>query len=255
MSDEFDIAVYAPSFSDGDVRALATIHGMERAFPDAPLKWEIDKKGIPVALPDRDRWLIDNTRGGGLPLLCNGDESYPVVVSGRDVSGYVAPAHSELTFIHSHLPFDERVVAAAEALLEGVGDGARAYWGVASPARTTLKTIEQTIHPEIPGHPSPPRPQGLPGLKRSFELVSPVIPDRLGWLNYWSSAAAEIIGFTDPARDEDLFFTARQTPGGAWLVRLSEEPLDLDIPAHLEALARAYDRFPVIGGREDPGQY
>jgi hypothetical protein len=29
-------------------------------------------------------------------------------------------------------------------------------------------------------------------------------------------------------------------------------PLDLDIPAHLEALVRAYQRFPEIGGRVTP---
>jgi hypothetical protein len=29
-------------------------------------------------------------------------------------------------------------------------------------------------------------------------------------------------------------------------------PLDLDNPAHLAALMRAYERFPVIGGRSAP---
>jgi hypothetical protein len=29
-------------------------------------------------------------------------------------------------------------------------------------------------------------------------------------------------------------------------------PLDLDNPAHLEALLRAYERFPWIGGRVTP---
>jgi hypothetical protein len=29
--------------------------------------------------------------------------------------------------------------------------------------------------------------------------------------------------------------------------------LDLDTPAHLEALLRAYERFPEIGGRVTPG--
>ncbi|WP_373371211.1 DUF5953 family protein [Stigmatella ashevillensis] len=30
-------------------------------------------------------------------------------------------------------------------------------------------------------------------------------------------------------------------------------PLDLDNPAHLEALLRVYKRFPEIGGRVTPG--
>jgi hypothetical protein len=32
----------------------------------------------------------------------------------------------------------------------------------------------------------------------------------------------------------------------------TEAPLDLDNPAHLDALKRAYERFPVIGGRDSP---
>jgi len=40
--------------------------------------------------------------------------------------------------------------------------------------------------------------------------------------------------------------------GGAWVVPLMAAPLELDTPAHLEALRRAYERFPVIDGREGP---
>jgi hypothetical protein len=36
-------------------------------------------------------------------------------------------------------------------------------------------------------------------------------------------------------------------------VPLTQALLDLDNPAHLEALNRAYERFPEIGGRDSPG--
>jgi hypothetical protein len=36
------------------------------------------------------------------------------------------------------------------------------------------------------------------------------------------------------------------------VVQLADAPLDLDNPAHLEALLRAYERFPRIGGRSAP---
>jgi hypothetical protein len=36
------------------------------------------------------------------------------------------------------------------------------------------------------------------------------------------------------------------------VVRLTDELLDLDHPAHLDALQRAYERFPEIGGRSFP---
>ena len=80
----------------------------------------------------------------------------------------------------------------------------------------------------------------------------PEIPHRLGWLNYWSAAAARAIGFPDPARDADLLSRSRRTATGGWVVRLTDVPLDLDNPAHLDALKRAYERFPEIGGRSAP---
>ncbi|ATB32633.1 hypothetical protein MEBOL_006121 [Melittangium boletus DSM 14713] len=80
-------------------------------------------------------------------------------------------------------------------------------------------------------------------------MHSPEIPHRLGWLNYWSAAAAQAIGFPDAARDADLLSRARRTATGGWIVSLTEAPLDLDNPEHLGALKRAYERFPEIGGR------
>jgi hypothetical protein len=84
------------------------------------------------------------------------------------------------------------------------------------------------------------------------KLTAPEIPWFLGWLNYWSPAAAEAIGFPDPSRDAELLSRARRTATGGWVVRLTDEPLDLDNPAHLDALKRAYERFPEIGGRSTP---
>ncbi|HYO52724.1 DUF5953 family protein [Archangium sp.] len=44
---------------------------------------------------------------------------------------------------------------------------------------------------------------------------------------------------------------ARRTASGGWVVSLTEAPLDLDKPAHVEALKQAYDRFREIGGRAE----
>ncbi len=66
------------------------------------------------------------------------------------------------------------------------------------------------------------------------------------------AAAAEVIGFPDPVRDTELLAGAHRTPSGGGLVQLTDAPLDYDNPAHLDALKRAYERFPVIGGRTAP---
>ncbi len=60
------------------------------------------------------------------------------------------------------------------------------------------------------------------------------------------------LGFPDAARDADLLSRSRRTATGGWVVKLTDAPLDLDNPAHLDALKRAYERFPEIGGRSTP---
>jgi len=56
-------------------------------------------------------------------------------------------------------------------------------------------------------------------------------------------------GFPDPTRDAALLSRARRTPTGGWIVRLTDAPLDLNNPSHLDALEQAYERFPEIGER------
>ncbi|AEI66637.1 hypothetical protein LILAB_23710 [Corallococcus macrosporus] len=130
-----------------------------------------------------------------------------------------------------------------------MAEGARAFWGHATPDAASGDIAEQ-IAPTLEGPPSPPR--GLPALKLFAHIRSPEIPYYLGWLNYWSATAAQAIGFPDLARDEDLLSRARRTTSGGWVVKLTDAPLDLDNPAHLDALLRAYERFPEIGGRSAP---
>ena len=141
------------------------------------------------------------------------------------------------------------VISAAGDVLERVAEGARAFWGHATPDAAALDIAYQ-IAPTLEGPPSPRR--GLPALKLFERIRSPEIPYYLGWLNYWSAAAAQAIGFPDPARDAELLSRARRTPPGGWVVQLTDAPLDLDNPAHLDALKRAYERFPEIGGRSAP---
>jgi hypothetical protein len=137
-------------------------------------------------------------------------------------------------------------MAAAADVLTAIGEGARAYWGHATPFNATVEISRQTVDPvRKPGVP----PRGLPALKFPDSIRAPEIPRRLGWLNYWSAAAAQAIGFPDPARDAELLSRARRTAAGGWVVRLTDAPLDLDNPANLDALKRAYERFPEIGGR------
>ncbi|MCY1035265.1 DUF5953 family protein [Corallococcus sp. BB11-1] len=243
------IIVYAPALLARDGRALAVVHGMERTLPGLRLDWEVSEDGRTVALPQRDTWLAERTRDGGFPLVCNGDERFPVMIYGLQTPVRQAPGGQPLLDVHAELPLDEVVIAAAADVLGGVAEGARAFWGHATPSGAGVEIARQTRDPvHKPGGP----PRGLPALKLPEKIRSPEIPHRLGWLNYWSAAAAHAIGFPDPPRDAELLSRARRTATGGWVVQLTDAPLDLDNPAHLDALKRAYERFPEIGGRAAP---
>jgi hypothetical protein len=244
-----DIIVYAPALVGNDRRTLDIVHGMEKALPGLRLEWRLSDGGRPIALPQRDAWLAEKTRDGKFPLLCNGDESYPVTVNGRERSGRRSPGGQPLFEVNAELPLDERVSASAAAVLEGVAEGACALWGRATPDDAALDIAYQTA-PTPEGPPSPRR--GLPALNLPEHLRSPEIPSHLGWLNYWSAASARTIGFPDPTRDAELLSRARRTASGGWVVQLTDAPLDLDDRAHLDVLKRAYERFPEIGGRVTP---
>jgi hypothetical protein len=253
MSDNknsFTLGAYAPVLMGNDSRPLAVAHGLERALPGLRLGWTMTEAEGLIPLPQRDEWVrTQKMADGGLPFLCNDDENQVVTLTGWEIPAGQCPGNQPQLKVSASLPLDEAVIAAAVDILVGVAEGARALWGHLTPDSVMLDIADQT-GPKLYGPEKPPR--GLPAIKFPAELPSPEIPEFFGWLNYWSAAAASAIGFPDPARDADLLSRARRTETGGWVVRLTDAPLDLDNPAHLDALKRAYERFPEIGGRSTP---
>jgi len=245
--DDMGLTVYAPALVGNDLRPLAVVRGMERAFPGLRLEWTISDEGRLVPLPQREAWLAQGRLdGSGFPLICNGDEGYRVTISGWERPAGISPAGQPQFEIHAALPPNAVGIAAAADVLEAVAERARAFWGHVTPFNASVEISRQTSDPvrkpEVP-------PGELPALKLSEDLRSPEIPHCLGWLNYWSAAAAQAIGFPDPSRDAELLSRARRTASRGWVVRLTEAPLELGNPAHFATLLRTYERFPEIGGR------
>ncbi len=243
------LIAYAPALVGDDSRPVAVVHGMERAYPGLRLGWRISEQGQFIPLPQRDATVARERPDGGFPLISNDHESALVTVTGLESSAISSPGGQAQLEVHARLPLAPEGIAAAADVLEAVAEAARAYWGHATPSRAGLDIARQTKN--WAANPQPP-PRGLPALKLSWDIPSPEIPHRLGWLNYWSAAAARAIGFPDPARDAEMLSRARRTATGGWMVRLTEMPLDLDNPAHLDVLLRTYERFPEIGGRVTP---
>jgi hypothetical protein len=241
VENEIGIIVYAPDMVDDDDRPLAVVRGMERAFPGLRLEWRITDKGELVHLPQRDAWVNHVTELRPLRMVCNGDENDLVTLWGSRIPALLRTGVKARSDFHAELPHNAAGVAAAPDVLEAVAEAARAYWGRATPFNASVDIVSR----------HPPR-RGLPLLKDPDALRSPEVPWHLGWLCYWSAAAARVIGFPDPARDAELLSRSRRTASGGWVVQLTDEPLDLDKPEHLDALKQTYERFPEIGGRSAP---
>ena len=247
--DQIGMIVYAPALAGDDRRTLAVVHGMERAHPGLRIGLMISDEGQLIPLPDRDAFVARESSRGEMPPLRSTDDDFRVSVTGWGIPAGLCPGGRAQFEFHVALPLSAAGSAAAAELLEAIAENARAFWGHATPFNAGVDIVRQTKN--RPDKREPP-PRGLPVIKSPSAMRAPEIPHRLGWLNYWSDAAARTIGFPDPARDAELLSRARRTATGGWVVQLTDAPLDLDNPAHLDALKRAYERFPEIGGRSTP---
>jgi hypothetical protein len=114
------IIVYAPALVGNDGRTLAVVHGMERTLPGLRLEWKVSADGRPIALPQHDTWLVEGTKDGRVPLVCNGDKSFPVTIYGLQTPARQAPGGQPLLDVHAELPLADAVIAVAADVLGGV---------------------------------------------------------------------------------------------------------------------------------------
>ncbi|MHA7627349.1 DUF5953 family protein [Corallococcus sp. M7] len=253
MEDGFTLLLgaHGPALVPGDDRGVLAVRAMEQAFPDLNLSWTTGEEGQFVPVTQRDAWIAQQLRAGGIDILCNGDDAFLVTLNSysqlrpRDDSASQRP-HYE---VHAEWPMEPPGLRVARPVLAVVAEAVRAFWAHVTPNHAALDISMQRSPLEgVPGNPR----RGLPLLKHPDELRAPEVPYHLGWLNYWSDATTRRLGFPDAARDAELLTRSRRTTSGGWLVQLTETPLDLDDPTHLDALLRAYARFPEIGGRDTP---
>jgi len=244
----FILHALAPALAPDDTRPWAVVRAMERGLSGLRLAWMVTAEGI-IPAPEGDARTILPTPDGGFDLYCNESDAHPVTITGMEIPAGLSPGGKPRLDVYAKWPVDAAGQAAAANVLEGVAEAAVSSWGHVTPDNVTQAIWEQISHTSAGPTKSP---RGLPMLKQSLTFSSPDIPGHLGWLNYWSAAAARAIGFPDPARDAELLSRSRRTATGGWVVQLTDELLDLDNPAHLGELLRAYERFPVIGGRAAP---
>ena len=237
-------AEYVPMLKGvGDTRPLALIEVMERILPQDRLDYTVSPDGNPIPVQSREALLRTEALKGEIPLVCNGNEDRLVSVSGHSIPPILAPGSVPILDVIITLPEIPDYYSRADEILQRTCELMDAYWGVESPDETAATIGAQTFFPWAPSEP----PLGLPPLRPPQQLSSPALPYHFGWLNYWSSEAARIIGFFSNLRDLEWFAGYRKGSNGGWLLKLTESPLDLRKPEHLLKLKEAYARFPKIG--------
>ncbi|MEP6861394.1 MAG: DUF5953 family protein [Deltaproteobacteria bacterium] len=232
---------YAPPLVDDDSRVFDIVTALEAAVPGIRLDHVVTRGGTARQLPDRDAFLRDVSARREFPVLFHGDEARHVGVGAHEQPGALMPGREVALEVWLSMPLSEALASLADAVGQ-IGNAARASWGAASPDAVAVTIALQTM---FAGRPLP---AGLPGLLPPDKLRDAFVPHRLGWLNYWSERTAHELGFPDAARDADLLQRSQRV-GKAWVVRLTDEPLDLERDDHRALLRDIYDRFPAIGGR------
>jgi hypothetical protein len=234
---ELVLDAFASPFERNSTRAEPAVRAIEAGW-SVHLIYEVTAEGMRIRHDhDRAAYLASDPRGA-LPFLATPDDEPHATLTGVVEPGLLAPGGVDELHILGKLPPVDAMRAGNG--LEHFSVALAATWAMLTPPAAHATIVEQVIAPgsgEVP-------PSGLPRLDLGEDLPR-YVPRRLGWINYFSDAAATRIGFVDDA----TFASVRRVAGG-WLAQLTAEPLDLERPDHLEALRTAYARLPALGRRQ-----
>jgi len=233
MQPTVTIRMFAPALVAGDERLAHLVTRIEEIVPEHPLAYALDETGFhPVT--DRAGHLHTEFEREVSALLASRDPRDQILVNLmlHDLPHEIAPGRVHLLKISLRVRTSS-LLPRVPALLGAVGDAARANTGEAIPSSAgdlCDPASEVSLR--------------LPALADWRDLASPAVPTMLAWVSYWSDEACRLIGFDGtPA---PWFYQATRYPRG-WLVQLTEAPLDVSRPDHVEILRAAYAALPEVG--------
>lgn len=223
---------YARPLVRDDPRAERAVLAIEEAW-SVRLVVEINRRHERV-VHDDDRAAYVSSEPG-FAFIATPDDEQDATLGGLVEPGPLAPGGVDELHVLGHLP----AIAASHAAhgLERFATALETSWAMLTPEPAHGVIVEQVIDRE---NSDDQPPLGLPRLDLAEHLALHQ-PRRLGWINYWSDAAAGLLGFTGASDN----FARVQRVGSGWIVQLTEEPLDLDRADHLAALRRAYAEYAV----------
>ena len=259
---------FGPPHARNDLAPIyAALSMVERLFPTARFDHtHVNLKPVPMP-PDRDAWIAEQmnpperavfgdtfTPGGRVSFVDVSDQPVVLRCSERlgprpSVDGQVDGVFTVEIFVTP-----DRARGMERTVMTTIGDAFRMWHGTYDPGLDMYQVWNMQMECARYEY------SVADALGFDLPLLYPFqIPDRqdiphsFGWLNYWSSAMCEFVGFPHQRCDQEwLARGSRSSETGAWLFALSDGPWDRTNPDHVAALQRAWARFDRVGVREPP---
>lgn len=131
----------------------------------------------------------------------------------------------------------------AAELLAGIARTAGGWYGLLNLGQLADVTAQQ-FKRGLPDDPEAP-PYGLPWLEDRLRLRPVGRPRTLAWLNYWSDATAELVGWS--LAKATMVFSSVERVDGGWLTRLTDDPFDVAKADDVRRVVFGYAQFPGVG--------
>jgi hypothetical protein len=217
-----------------DVLAIDTaLSAMNECLPTRPLIYQIAGGGALRKVPEPALYAYEEMSTKNHGHLCNGQEDSPVTLTAQYVEARHVPDGQPLLDLMITVPQTPAFLDRGTRFLQTLCPAIDALFGEASAPQTGGRIARDFV-----------------GVWK--EALSAAVPVLIGWLNYWSAETCHLLAFDLDGPKQRLFTEAHPCHGGGVVLRLTEDPLDLDRPEHLAALMAAYDAFPVIPRKAMP---
>ena len=263
MLDRSEIVCDTDPFVPGDPRIENLFRAVERVLPNTGIdhvilsskyKWEPVSNRVQLV---NDRAFDVASRGHLTTVFGNGkrNDEMVTITLGKSSKGGVGNVRKTWTIRMSISNERGSTLAILPDLLQAICESTAAINGWAGSfsslsqiSRHTSNTIQSahaTRREQSDGEPKGPECIGelvkrplIGKMSDGFQFEMP-----LSWVNYWSDPVAQSLDFPNVERDKCVEGLYREVSNRGWLLRLTDRPLDLRIPEHVERLNWAYGRF------------
>ena len=230
---------------------------LEREFAGHVFQWIWDDENDSVTKTDKETLIREKISANeSVMLFSNNDENTFMSFTAFN-SGPTPTLDSSHHFSFSlQLSADTEWVNATPDFMADLGDSIDARFGFAGESNHEVyavmsyspniqekyyDSVHQNIREILTKYPEF---VALPSLRPFEKSQFPTFtPKALGWINYWSPKTCDLLRFPNIPDDQRWMTHSQKTEKGAWVVCLTESPLDISSAQDRQILVDAYQRF------------